>query len=74
MPAASRRGDYRFEGSMTARDVVGKLARGEVDELTLTFREGLTIKEMAPIYEAQRALFGAGGFRGRARCLAGPSR
>jgi len=45
-------GDYRFEGSMTARDVVGKIARGEVDELTLTFREGLTIKEMAPIYEA----------------------
>jgi UPF0755 protein len=46
-------GEYRFDRPMTARDVLGKIARGEVDLVSVTFREGLTIAEMATIFEAQ---------------------
>jgi UPF0755 protein len=45
-------GEYRFDRPMTARDVVGKIARGEVDLVRITFREGLTIAEMAALVEA----------------------
>ena len=43
-------GEYRFDHPMTARDVVGKIARGEVDKVAITFPEGLTIAEMAKIF------------------------
>jgi UPF0755 protein len=37
---------------MTPFDVIGKLARGDVYVIHVTFREGLTIGEMAAIFEA----------------------
>jgi UPF0755 protein len=46
-------GEYRFDRAMSARDVIGKIARGEVDLINITFREGLTIPEMASVFEAQ---------------------
>jgi peptidoglycan lytic transglycosylase G len=45
-------GEYRFDHPMTARDVLGKIARGEVDTVAITFPEGLTIAEMSKIFEA----------------------
>jgi len=46
-------GEYRFDHPMTARDVIGKIVRGEVDQVAITFREGLTIAEMAAVFEAE---------------------
>jgi UPF0755 protein len=45
-------GEYRFDRPLSAIDVIGKIARGEVDLHPLTFREGLTIAEMAKVFEA----------------------
>jgi UPF0755 protein len=45
-------GEYRFDQPMTARDVVAKIARGEVYRIAITFPEGLTIAEMAKIFES----------------------
>jgi len=45
-------GEYRFDHPMSAVDVVGKIARGEVDLQPLTFPEGLTVAEMSKIFEA----------------------
>ena len=45
-------GEYQFDRPMSAIDVLGKIATGDVVLLTLTFREGLTIKEMAAVFEA----------------------
>ena len=44
-------GEYRFDRPMTARDVIDKIARGEVNVQAITFPEGLTIPEMAKIFE-----------------------
>ncbi|MDP3720628.1 MAG: endolytic transglycosylase MltG [Acidobacteriota bacterium] len=44
-------GEYRFEAPMTALAVVDKIARGDVYKRLLTFREGLTIAEMAAVFE-----------------------
>lgn len=44
-------GEYRFDQPMTALDVVDKLARGDVYRRLITFREGLTIPDMAKVYE-----------------------
>jgi UPF0755 protein len=44
-------GEYRFEGPMTPRQVVDKIARGDVHLQPVTFREGLTIRQMAQIFE-----------------------
>ncbi|HXE79549.1 MAG TPA: endolytic transglycosylase MltG [Vicinamibacterales bacterium] len=46
-------GEYRFVEPMTPRAVVQKLVKGEVDLLRITFPEGLTIAEMAQLYEQQ---------------------
>ncbi len=46
-------GEYRFDRPMTAREVVDKIAKGEVDLIRVTFREGLTIADMAALFEAQ---------------------
>lgn len=46
-------GEYRFDRPMGAIDVVEKIASGEVYEHPITFPEGLTIREMAAIYEAR---------------------
>jgi len=48
-------GEYRFDQPVSPIDAIGKIARGEVILIPLTFREGLTIQEMAEI-------FGASGF------------
>jgi UPF0755 protein len=45
-------GEYRFDRPMTPAEVIGKLARGEVYVVNLTFPEGLTIAEMAKIFES----------------------
>ena len=44
-------GEYRFDAPMTALEVVDKIARGDVYKRMLTFREGLTIAEMAQLFE-----------------------
>src|SRR2546423_11613883 len=45
-------GDYRFERAMTPFEVIDKIARGEVYVINVTFPEGLTIAEMAKIFES----------------------
>jgi UPF0755 protein len=54
---ALKAGEYRFDRPMTAVEVVDKLAKGDIYTRRLTFPEGLTIAEMAKIYEARE--FGA---------------
>ena len=44
-------GEYRFEGPLTPIQVVDRIARGEVYLRPLTFREGLTIRQMAKVFE-----------------------
>ena len=44
-------GEYRFDAPLTPRDVVDKIARGDVFLRPVTFREGLTIRQMAAIFE-----------------------
>lgn len=44
-------GEYRFTGTMQATDVVDRLVAGSVFLRPITFREGLTIAEMAAIFE-----------------------
>lgn len=46
-------GEYRFDRSMSARQVAEKIARGEVYVRPITFPEGLTIKQMAALYESK---------------------
>lgn len=66
MRGAGRRlqaGEYRFDRAMTPGEVVDKIARGEVFLTPVTFREGLTMRQMAAIFEEQ-------GFGGRDAFLA----
>jgi UPF0755 protein len=44
-------GEYRFDRPMRPVEVVQKLARGDVYVRTVTFPEGLTIREMATLFE-----------------------
>jgi UPF0755 protein len=44
-------GEYRFDRPMTTREVIDKIARGDVFLRSVTFREGLTVRQMAEIYE-----------------------
>ncbi len=56
MRGAGRRlqaGEYRFDRPMSAADVVDKIRRGDVFVQTVTFREGLTIREMSEVYESR---------------------
>ena len=46
-------GEYRFSGGLTPHEVIGRLARGEVYVRQITFPEGLTIREMARLFEAR---------------------
>lgn len=46
-------GEYRFADPASAGQVVDRLARGDVYARRITFPEGLTIAEMAKIYEAR---------------------
>jgi UPF0755 protein len=45
-------GEYRFAGAISAKDVARKLARGDIFLRPITFPEGLTLKEMARVYES----------------------
>ena len=56
MRGAGRRlqaGEYRFDSAMSPADVVDKIRRGDVFLQPITFREGLTIRQMAELYEAR---------------------
>jgi UPF0755 protein len=44
-------GEYRFDAPMTPRAVVDKIVRGDVFLRPVTFREGLTIRQMAALFE-----------------------
>jgi peptidoglycan lytic transglycosylase G len=46
-------GEYRFDHPLSARQVADKIARGDVYFRPITFPEGLTIKQMAAVYEAK---------------------
>ena len=45
-------GEYRFDRPMTPLEVVDKIARGDIHRRLITFREGLTIDEMARVFES----------------------
>jgi UPF0755 protein len=45
-------GEYRFDRAMTPLEVIDKIARGDAFVVSLTFPEGLTIAEMAKIFES----------------------
>jgi len=45
-------GDYRFDRAMTPFQVIDKIARGDVHVIQVTFPEGLTMAEMAKIFES----------------------
>ena len=44
-------GEYRFDTPLTSGEVVDKIARGDVYLQPITFREGLTVRQMAAIFE-----------------------
>jgi UPF0755 protein len=46
-------GEYRFDREMSPRQVVEKIAHGDVFVRPITFPEGLTIKQMAALYESK---------------------
>jgi UPF0755 protein len=45
-------GEYRFDRAMTPFEAIDKIARGDVFVISLTFPEGLTIAEMAKLFES----------------------
>ena len=45
-------GEYRFDHATTPLEVIDKLARGDVYVINLTFPEGLTVADMAKIFES----------------------
>jgi UPF0755 protein len=46
-------GEYRFTTAQSAVEVVETIARGQIYTQAVTFREGLTIVEMAEVYQAR---------------------
>jgi UPF0755 protein len=44
-------GEYRFAEEASPSEIVGRLVRGDVAKKNVTFPEGLTIREMAAIFE-----------------------
>jgi UPF0755 protein len=46
-------GEYRFDRPVSAREVVDKIARGDIYVQPITFREGLTVKQMAALFESK---------------------
>jgi UPF0755 protein len=51
---ALKAGTYRFDAPMSAMDVVRKLEKGDTWVKRLTFPEGLTMMEMARVFEQQK--------------------
>jgi UPF0755 protein len=62
-------GEYHFDRPTSAVDVVNAIARGDVYTRRLTFREGLTIAEMAELFQSN----GFGEARAFRRAAADPS-
>ena len=56
---ALKAGEYRFSGAISAAEAVETIARGDVYLRSVTFPEGLTVKQMAAIFE--KAGFGPAG-------------
>jgi len=46
-------GEYKFDVPISARQAIEKIAKGEVYVQPITFPEGLTIKQMAALYESR---------------------
>ncbi len=46
-------GEYRFAAPLTPAQVLAKIARGDVAQMTITIPEGLTIAEMARLAESR---------------------
>ena len=46
-------GEYRFDRPLSVRQVADKIARGDVYVLPITFPEGLTVRQMAALYESK---------------------
>jgi len=59
-------GEYRFDHPVSARQVVDRIARGEVYLRPITFPEGLTMRQMADLYE-QKGFGTADAFLAAAR-------
>ena len=59
-------GEYRFDRAMTTLEVIDKIARGDAFVVSLTFPEGLTMAEMAKIFESH-GLGPASAFLGAAK-------
>ncbi len=59
-------GEYRFDRAMNPLEVASKIARGDVYRRLITFREGLTIPEMAAVFE-EEGLGKAADFQAAAR-------
>jgi UPF0755 protein len=59
-------GEYRFDRPVTPLEVIDRLARGDVYKRLITFREGLTIAEMALVFE-ERGFGAAADFERAAR-------
>jgi UPF0755 protein len=49
---ALQAGEYRFSGEASPAEIVQRLARGDVYTRPVTFREGLTMWDMAEVFEA----------------------
>lgn len=62
---ALQAGEYRFDRPLSAVAVIDRLARGDVYTRNLTLPEGLTIQEMARVYET-RGFGPAASFRAAA--------
>jgi UPF0755 protein len=67
---ALKAGEYRFSEPQSPREVIARLKRGDVYLRPITFPEGLTIKEMARLYEG-RGFGPAGDFERAAADPAG---
>jgi UPF0755 protein len=46
-------GEYRFDRPMNTREVIDKIAKGDVFLRPITFPEGLTIRQLSEIYERE---------------------
>ena len=60
-PAAMKAGNYRLDAPLRLVDVYRAVARGQVAQVAVTFPEGLTAAEMAPLLE-QAGVTGAKAF------------
>lgn len=60
-PSGFKAGHYSFAGTMTLRQMLSDIYAGRVSMVDVTFPEGYTLRQMAPILEAA-GVTGAAGF------------